>query len=94
MEKTKEYANENNVDIIGDIPIYMGLDSSDVWADAGEFLLDENLTPVKVAGVPPDAFSDLDRNGEILFTTGIRWKLTDSGGGEPEWHILLNYMML
>ena len=37
----------------------MGLDSSDVWADAGEFLLDENLTPVKVAGVPPDAFSEL-----------------------------------
>ena len=43
-KKLKEYANENNVDIIGDIPIYMGLDSSDVWADAGEFLLDENLT--------------------------------------------------
>ena len=58
-EVNEEYANENNVDIIGDIPIYMGLDSSDVWADAGEFLLDENLTPVKVAGVPPDAFSEL-----------------------------------
>ena len=79
-KKLKEYANENNVDIIGDIPIYMGLDSSDVWADAGEFLLDENLTPVKVAGVPPDAFSELGQKwGNPLYdwnkmeANGFRW---------------------
>lgn len=54
----KLYANSNGIEIIGDIPIYMGYDSVDVWANQGEFQLDENLTPIKVAGVPPDAFSD------------------------------------
>ena len=54
----KQYANINGIEIIGDIPIYMGYDSVDVWANQGEFQLDENLTPIKVAGVPPDAFSD------------------------------------
>ena len=53
----KKYANDNGIEIIGDIPIYMGYDSADVWADQEEFQLDENLMPVKVAGVPPDAFS-------------------------------------
>lgn len=54
----KQYANSNGIEIIGDIPIYMGYDSVDVWANQGEFQLDENLTPIKVAGVQPDAFSD------------------------------------
>lgn len=54
----KQYANSNGIEIIGDLPIYMGYDSVDVWANQGEFQLDENLTPIKVAGVPPDAFSD------------------------------------
>ena len=54
----KQYANSNGIEIIGDIPIYMGYDSVDVWANQGEFQLDENLTPIEVAGVPPDAFSD------------------------------------
>ena len=54
----KQYANSNGIEIIGDIPIYMGYDSVEVWANQGEFQLDENLTPIKVAGVPPDAFSD------------------------------------
>ena len=54
----KQYANSNGIEIIGDIPIYMGYDSVDVWANQGEFQLDENLTLIKVAGVPPDAFSD------------------------------------
>ena len=58
-DKLKKYANERRVEIIGDIPIYMGHDSADVWANAKDFLLDENLSPTKVAGVPPDAFSDL-----------------------------------
>ncbi len=57
--KLKAYANGKGVEIIGDIPIYMGYDSADVWANSGEFLLNENLTPTKVAGVPPDAFSEL-----------------------------------
>lgn len=56
--RLKKYANDNGVQIIGDIPIYMGYDSADVWAHAQDFQLDEDRAPVKVAGVPPDAFSD------------------------------------
>jgi len=56
--KLRAYANENNVQIIGDIPIYMAQDSADVWQYPQFFQLDDNLTPKKVAGVPPDAFSD------------------------------------
>ncbi|MCR5215598.1 MAG: 4-alpha-glucanotransferase [Lachnospiraceae bacterium] len=57
--RLKKYANDLDIEIIGDVPIYVAFDSADVWSNAKEFLLDENLTPTKVAGVPPDAFSDL-----------------------------------
>ena len=53
----KEYANENGVQIIGDIPIYVALDSADVWVNPDLFELDEKREPVSVAGCPPDAFS-------------------------------------
>ena len=52
-----EYAHENGVQFIGDIPIYVALDSADVWSDPQFFQLDENNVPVEVAGVPPDAFT-------------------------------------
>ena len=53
----KEYANENGIEIIGDIPIYVSLDSADAWANPELFQLDENCNPKAVAGCPPDAFS-------------------------------------
>lgn len=53
----KAYANSNGVKIIGDIPIYVAADSADVWANPKNFLLDENCTPIDVAGCPPDAFT-------------------------------------
>lgn len=56
--KLKEYVNSKGISIIGDIPIYVALDSSDVWADHTLFQLDEEWKPVNVAGCPPDAFSD------------------------------------
>lgn len=59
----KEYANEKGIEIIGDIPLYVALDSSDVWQNPKVFQLDEELRPKKVAGVPPDVFSE----------TGQRW---------------------
>jgi len=55
-DKVKTYANKNNISIIGDIPIYVSLDSSDVWSDPELFELDENLNPKYVAGCPPDDF--------------------------------------
>ncbi len=53
----KKYANDKGIKIIGDIPIYVDLDSSDVWADKHLFMLDEENVPTSVAGVPPDYFS-------------------------------------
>lgn len=54
----KMYANSKGISIIGDIPIYVALDSADVWANTEIFQLDENREPVNVAGCPPDAFSE------------------------------------
>lgn len=55
--RLKKYANEKGVKIIGDIPIFVALDSSDVWCNRDIFKLNENGTPKVVAGVPPDFFS-------------------------------------
>jgi 4-alpha-glucanotransferase len=54
----KTFANKKNVKIIGDAPIFVALDSSDVWANPGEFLLDDSGQPTALAGVPPDYFSE------------------------------------
>lgn len=59
----KTYAKEKGVGIIGDLPIYIAMNSADVWAHPELFLLDSDLQPTHVAGVPPDYFSE----------TGQRW---------------------
>lgn len=56
--KLKNYANKNGIKIIGDIPIYVALDSADVWSNPKQFQLKDDYTPRAVAGVPPDAFSE------------------------------------
>lgn len=53
----KTYANENGITIIGDIPIFVSPDSTDVWANKHLFQLDSKGYPLAVAGVPPDYFS-------------------------------------
>jgi 4-alpha-glucanotransferase len=55
--RLKGYANARGVQIIGDLPFYVGGDSADVWANPSLFKLDEAGRPTAVAGVPPDAFS-------------------------------------
>ncbi len=52
-----DYASDNGVKIIGDMPIYVAHDSADVWSKSDFFLLDDKRNPKKVAGVPPDYFS-------------------------------------
>jgi 4-alpha-glucanotransferase len=54
----KSYCNSKKIQIIGDIPIYVSYDSSDVWANSEYFQLDGDKRPVFVAGVPPDYFSE------------------------------------
>lgn len=53
----KRYANENGVQIIGDIPIYCALDSVEAWASPKLFMFDKKRKPIAVAGCPPDDFS-------------------------------------
>ena len=58
----KDYANLNGVSVFGDLPLYCALDSVDVWENPSIFKLDDNFTPKKVAGVPPDYFCE---NGQL-----------------------------
>jgi 4-alpha-glucanotransferase len=53
----KKYANDHDIRIIGDLPIFVAEDSSDAWANPELFYFDENLDPTVVAGVPPDYYS-------------------------------------
>ena len=53
----RAYAHEKGIGIIGDLPIYVAMDSADVWADPRAFQLDERNVPAEVAGVPPDYFT-------------------------------------
>ena len=55
--KLKNYANENGIEIIGDIPMYVAEDSADAWAHDEILQLDEKRRPIAVAGCPPDYFS-------------------------------------
>lgn len=78
--KVKEYANANGVQLIGDIPIFVSSDSSDVWANPEIFQLDENRQPEAVAGVPPDYFSATGQlwgnplyDWDALRATGYAW---------------------
>ena len=75
----KAYANGKHIRIIGDIPIYVSLDSADVWAHPELFQLNERNEQTAVAGCPPDAFS---ADGQIWGTTLYRWdKHRESGFG-------------
>ena len=76
----KIYCNRKNIQVIGDIPIYVSYDSSDVWANPEFFKLDGEKSPVQVAGVPPDYFSSTGQlwgnpvyNWDRLKETSYAW---------------------
>ena len=76
----RSYAHEHGIHIIGDIPIYVAHDSTDVWANREFFFLDPQGNPTKVAGVPPDYFSATGQlwgnplyNWNLLKDTGYQW---------------------
>lgn len=73
----KQYANEKGIEIIGDIPIYVAFDSSDVWSHPELFELDEENTPIAVAGCPPDAFS---ADGQLWGNPLYRWDYHEETG--------------
>ncbi|NQT65215.1 MAG: 4-alpha-glucanotransferase, partial [FCB group bacterium] len=73
-EKLKTYTNNKSIKIIGDIPIFVSADSSDTWANPEIFQFDENNVPTKVAGVPPDYFSE---TGQLWGNPLYDWKVLE-----------------
>lgn len=73
----KKYANSKGIKLIGDIPLYVAEDSSDVWAHPSMFLLDEDLNPTEVAGVPPDYFS---ATGQLWGNPLYDWDAAEKSG--------------
>jgi 4-alpha-glucanotransferase len=73
----KRYCNERNIQIFGDIPIYVSFDSADVWANRDLFKLDQVGNPLQVSGVPPDFFS---KTGQLWGNPVYAWdRLSQSG---------------
>jgi len=83
-QQIRRQARELNIELFGDIPIYVSLDSADVWANQNIFQLDDTtLLPTHVAGVPPDYFSDTGQKwGNPLY----RWNSKDSDTEEALLH--------
>lgn len=70
-KKLKEYANSKGIKIMGDLPIYVAYDSVDVWKYPSLFELDEKLYPIRVAGCPPDCFSE---DGQLWGNPLYNWE--------------------
>ncbi len=83
----KKYANDKGIELIGDLPIYVGLDSEDVYSNKSDFLLDEAGHPTFVAGVPPDYFS---KTGQRWGNPLYNWEKMRNEGF-PFWIHSLNY---
>ena len=75
--RLKSYANSKGIKIIGDIPIYVAMDSADAWAHPELFQLDEENLPVAVAGCPPDGFA---ADGQLWGNPLYRWDYHKSTG--------------
>lgn len=76
-KQLKDYANSQGVRIIGDIPIYVAMDSADTWAHPELFRLDEAHVPTAVAGCPPDGFS---ATGQLWGNPLYRWDYHEQTG--------------
>lgn len=70
-KRLKKYANDRGIKIIGDLPIYVAMDSSDYWANPDMFMIDKDNLPVEVAGCPPDGFS---ADGQLWGNPLYDWK--------------------
>ena len=68
--KLKKYANDKHIEIVGDIPIYVSPDGSDVWAHPEMFQLDKDNKSTQIAGCPPDSFS---ADGQVWGNPLYRW---------------------
>ena len=73
----RRYANERDVRIVGDVPIFVAHDSADVWANRHLFKLDDEGRPRVVAGVPPDYFS---ATGQLWGNPVYDWEIAAADG--------------
>ncbi len=73
----KAYANSRHIHIIGDIPIFVAMDSSDAWTNPQGFFFDADYQPTVVAGVPPDYFSE---TGQLWGNPLYRWDVMQQDG--------------
>ncbi len=73
----KQYANEKGISVFGDIPIFVGHNSADVWSSQHYFQLDENGKALSLAGVPPDSFSE---NGQCWGNPHYAWDVMQEDG--------------
>ena len=71
----QSYANANGISIVGDMPIYVGGQSADVWANQHLFELGPDGAPLFVSGVPPDLFS---ATGQLWGSPLFDWKVHDA----------------
>ena len=69
-KKLKKYANDRHIQIVGDLPIYVSPDGSDVWAQPELFQLDADNKPTQIAGCPPDSFA---ADGQVWGNPLYRW---------------------
>lgn len=75
--RVREEARRRGIRILGDMPIYVSLDSADVWANPHLFHLDDELWPTAVSGVPPDYFSE---TGQLWGNPLYRWDRLEADG--------------
>ncbi len=75
----KKYANDKGILIIGDMPIYVSYDSSDVWANPNDFDLAKDKLPIHIAGVPPDNYS---KDGQLWGNPLYNWEIMEKNGYE------------
>jgi 4-alpha-glucanotransferase len=75
--EVKSYANGQGIRIIGDLPIFVSMDSADVWANPHLFHFDDELQPIAVSGVPPDYFSE---TGQLWGHPLYRWDVMSEEG--------------
>lgn len=94
-KKLKKYINDLGIMIIGDLPIYVALDSADVWSEPDKFHLDSDNLPVEVAGVPPDYFSEDGQlwgnplyNYDRMRQDGFEWWIRRIGGAEKLYDVI------
>ena len=91
----REYLHQQDIQVIGDLPIYVPMDSADVWAQPGLFQLDEKNVPTEVSGVPPDCFSEDGQlwgnplyNYEAMAKDGFGWWIRRIGGAQKLYDVI------